>query len=628
MDRRMSRGPFFGILAALLLAQVFLVVNTTGLGAREASALPTVLGVVGVLLLQLLKLPITAWRLNDIGRPASDALFFVLLPIGNIVGLGRYMVENTPTEKQWAWRRRAWASQLGPVEALGQALGLAAKTAHVVLPVVLLYGIVMAVVGSWALGWLDWASEAGAETRTWVGQALTVVVVLLGVYSIVQAVKRRKASRMSWLPSLFLGPLVLLTLCFTLFEQGVEANMQILLLQGVYVAWQMLWMSFGGAAVVVASTLAAEKIRKGEPLQAGAVLGQVGPRTLDVAGPHGAKIQAVTIGLQILIPGIFYMLALAFVDTISVLKPKAAALSESMTLTWGMRARLFKLLLAVGVATTVLHFVTLVSIEALPLPMNQGTPPELVEAPAARLSPGALTEGKTGTVRIRVDVNEVGKVVGSGFVDKVTTELDDAAERAALSATFLPAEKRGRPLAVSAVLSFPFERTPTTKASIDSVEFPNAAAAVLAYFIDPRDLSLLAFAVGEVLWGISFWIVQLALLQLYHDRVGYLETRREERKRKRKREAPERVPCAECGTLLEPSALSSSARLVCESCKAPPEIPKRSILNGGPVVGAIAMVVAVVVFVVGLMDDVLLFYPPFLFVLGLGGFLHGIFNRK
>jgi len=46
--------------------------------------------------------------------------------------------------------------------------------------------------------------------------------------------------------------------------------------------------------------------------------------------------------MQVLVPGIFYALQLAFTDMVAVLYPDRAALRGSGELTWGIRGRLFK----------------------------------------------------------------------------------------------------------------------------------------------------------------------------------------------------------------------------------------------------------------------------------------------
>lgn len=51
------------------------------------------------------------------------------------------------------------------------------------------------------------------------------------------------------------------------------------------------------------------------------------------------------------------------------------------------------------------------------------------------------------------------------------------------------------------------------------------------------------------------------------------------------------------------------------------------VISGGVIGGAIAMLVAVVWFVLGLMADRIFFYPPILFVVGLFGLVKGMMTR-
>ncbi len=415
MDRRLGRGAFFLIWFGLFAGQLGALANQEALGNYGLAAV-----IVG---LQLAKLPFTAWRLADTGRPPSDAIFFILIPVVNVVGWTRSLFEATPKPAVWEKRRRAWSSQIGPFVAAMQAVPIMAKTALVGLPVVAAYGVIMALVGQRVLQFAEDAATMDATVRATTGQVFGGIAAVLLIYTFVQFGKRETASRLSWFPSIFVFPAVLVAGSLSFFEAGMAANLQLILLTFIYMAWQMVWMSIGGAALIVAVTLAANQVIQNGKVNAGEVFGQIGTRTLDVAGPHAARVQAVTVGMQIIIPGIFYMLQLAFADTVAVLKPEARSLKESAQLTWGMRARLFKLFLAATVLTMIVHF--------------------------------AVAAGMDG---------------------------------------------------------------------------PEAA---LSYFIDPRQMSLASFAIGEVIWGISAWFVQVSLLLMYHDRVRYLEQRRSERRAKR-----------------------------------------------------------------------------------------------
>lgn len=54
----------------------------------------------------------------------------------------------------------------------------------------------------------------------------------------------------------------------------------------------------------------------------------------------------------------------------------------------------------------------------------------------------------------------------------------------------------------------------------------------------------------------------------------------------------------------------------------------KELLNAGAVAGLVVAVVSAVWFVVGLMNDIFFFFLPFIFVIGLAGFLRGITGRK
>ena len=59
-----------------------------------------------------------------------------------------------------------------------------------------------------------------------------------------------------------------------------------------------------------------------------------------------------------------------------------------------------------------------------------------------------------------------------------------------------------------------------------------------------------------------------------------------------------------------------------------PQTLEGRVWNGGVWGGLLAMTVAFLWFVVGLMNDYIYFYPPILFVIGLGGFFKGLNGRE
>jgi hypothetical protein len=351
MDRRLGRGPFIGVWNVLVLAQVGVFLGLLG----EEPALQVPIGVGLLVVLQLLKLPITAWRLNDVGRPASDALFFVLIPVANFIGMTQYLLGATPSEKAWNTRRRAWANQLGPLAALRSSAPLLGRALPVVLPVLVVYSVVGAGIGAWVISFAEGIPTMDEGTRALWSQIFGGAAGAIAIYTAIQFPKRKTATRISWLPSLLFVPCLLVAGGLGFLTPDMDPSFKLVLLSFLFLAWGLLYASFAGAGLAVVVTLAVERARKGEAIDGTDILSQLGPRMLDVAGPHGARVQAVTVGMQVLIPGIFYLLQLAFTDVIAVLKPDAAALSQSAKLTWGMRQRLFKMYLLMVLVFTSLH---------------------------------------------------------------------------------------------------------------------------------------------------------------------------------------------------------------------------------------------------------------------------------
>lgn len=337
-ERRLAIGRFLAAWAALVALQGLIFVG-------PFAGLPTAAKAAWVLLLQAVKIAPTAWRLNDTGRDPSDAPFLALVPLVNVASFFSRMLEGTPKETLRAKRRAQWEGRLGAFQALGQGARLVRDTLPLGLPLVVIYAAISAGGGSWMLGRLEWAEAADRETLELTYQVLLGVAGFLGLYTLLQFTKRRTASRASWAPSLLLAPTILMAIAMMLVLQGQAQELGPLVFSLMVMAWTLFWASIGGAGLAVGLVLLGDHAQRGESMAAGELLTQIRTRTLDVAGPHGARVHAVTIGMQVVIPGIFYALQLAFTDMIAVLEPDQPALARSGKLTWGMRARLFKVFL-------------------------------------------------------------------------------------------------------------------------------------------------------------------------------------------------------------------------------------------------------------------------------------------
>ncbi|MBA2321156.1 MAG: hypothetical protein H0V89_08370, partial [Deltaproteobacteria bacterium] len=336
MTRRL--GPLSWLVAdGLLLAAQAAVVT---------SALSDPMKVALVAVLQIAKIPATLARLRDLGRPSDDALWTVV-PIANAL-MFFICLQRTPSEPLRARAMATWEGQLSALGALGAAVPLMARTAAVGLPLALAFAVIGGLVGRWVVWQLGTIENMDPAARDTLTTTLWGILAFLGLYTGIQLTKTATASRLSWLPSLFFAPLLIVALVVTFVEQA-KLGMGLALMVFLQQAWTMWWMSFGGAATAIGWVRSADHVAAGRDLPTGDVYAEVARRTLEVAGPHGARVQGVAIGMQVVVPGILYWLQLAFTDMIAVLDPEKGALSGSGKLTYGMRGRLFKLLLATSV---------------------------------------------------------------------------------------------------------------------------------------------------------------------------------------------------------------------------------------------------------------------------------------
>lgn len=340
-ERRWTRGQFVPAWLALLVPQVALVWSVV----QPEPMLPAPAVWTLVALLQVVKVPITAFRLNDLGRPPDLAPFLALIPVVNVAGAFGYVLRPTPSDTEWTRRRSHWTGQLGPFAAAREGLKLAAATAGVGLPLALVYGLGAALLLRLMLSGLGVAEAADPASVKLASQVLWGVAGFLGLYTFMQYLKRKTVSRASWFPSLFAVPTALIAIAATLVAAGRLGDMGPAILSLPATAAGLLWSSVAGAALAVGHVHLGAAARDGEKMSMGTVLGHMGERTVDVAAPHGAQVHAVTIGIQVVLPGVYYALQLAFVDMVAVLEPDKPALRRSGQLTWGMRSRLFQMFL-------------------------------------------------------------------------------------------------------------------------------------------------------------------------------------------------------------------------------------------------------------------------------------------
>lgn len=335
LERRMTMLPFLGAWVVLVVGLVFALLQA--MDGNLVLALPV--GVVSYLLF----VPIYMWRANDLGRPRDEAVWLCLPVVGQLYGIMR-LTGPTPSNKARDKAIRRWKGQITGGEALLLGFKRLLRVSWLAVPLVLLLGVVQTLVGEELLQAARWLLDQPDELQEMVSQALGVGAGLLGIYSLFQVVKRKKATRISWIPTLFMLPLALAAGGIILAKVGGSST-QPAVIALVDSAWMLVFMCFGGASLMVAWATLAQQLEEGQGIDALAVVRRMLTRTADVSAPYGAKTHAVIIGFQVVIPGIFYALQMAFVGIAAVLEPDQPALSRSARLTYGIRTRVLKALL-------------------------------------------------------------------------------------------------------------------------------------------------------------------------------------------------------------------------------------------------------------------------------------------
>lgn len=248
------------------------------------------------------------------------------------------------------------ARRTSAMAALGKGARLASLSAPIGLPTALLFGLVSGAGGQLFMAFSDVLQKSARPTVELWAQGAYVLAGFLNLYAIVQFGKRDRVSRTSWWPALFALPALLVAIACSLELSGTARQVPIVPTFLLF-SWWLSFLSIGGAAAAIAWLRAGQAAMSGERADAGAIVSEIRRRTIEVSAPHGAKVHAVTVGMQIILPGVFYTLQLAFTDMIAVLDPTRPALRRSGQLTFGMRGRLFRMYVVWWFVTPVLAMV-------------------------------------------------------------------------------------------------------------------------------------------------------------------------------------------------------------------------------------------------------------------------------
>ena len=364
-DLRLKMMPWLALNAALVAVQYLVITSGAvwGLLDGPARGLMDVIGSAGgfspaageleaavssttsllifvlVMAVQALKMVPAAARLHDLGRPKDEAVF-TLVPLVNL-GLFWQLCASTPIESVRTKRIEGWMPELQAIGALRAAASLFKNPMFLALALGTALGtaLLQATLAVWSGELGQTIANTPLPIRQGWAQMGWVVCGMLLLYTIVQFPKRARASRASWVPSLFLLPAIFLTLSVWVDPKNVPPT--ILLGMGLGMALTLMVRPL----LVSLWNISANELREGRSLNLGEVVSRSTKGWATVAGPHGAAAIAVLIGMQVVLPGVHYALQFAFVNQAVLFEPDKPSLQRSGTLTRGIRRKLGAVLL-------------------------------------------------------------------------------------------------------------------------------------------------------------------------------------------------------------------------------------------------------------------------------------------
>lgn len=344
--QRLGLLPWMALGVALTAAQVSAVMV-----AAERGVTWIVAAVVAALGVQVVKAWLSALRLRDLGRDPARAVLTALPPL-NFLLLGA-LLEGTPSDAERARRAAAWSGREPASRLLVAGAAAVGRASAVVVPVCVAYGALVAGIE---------ASVPGAAAGLVQGEPDALVVwfqgVLLlfgatGLYLVVQVLKRRTASRASWLPTLLVLPAGFAALgLYPGFLYILGANAMAAIVYGA--VGLLVWVVLGGVVQPLWVHVAADAEAHGGRPAIGRAVAAWQAVAVESLVVHGAAATVIFLGLQALfVPGFLLAVALAFAVPAATLDRAAHPFQVSRRLTTGDSARVLTVL-AVGLVATIL----------------------------------------------------------------------------------------------------------------------------------------------------------------------------------------------------------------------------------------------------------------------------------
>jgi hypothetical protein len=349
---------------------------TLGLGAVQVGLFLAATPAIGVLLplwgafaamavVQVLKMPVTAGRLADLGRNPDD-VWLTLVPVVSL-GLFFNLLRPAPPAEVRAQEEARWAGRTRAVTAFGQGFVDLAQGAAWVGPLVGLQGLVVFLVESRFGPWVEVfvkGPEPARWSATWAGLGLAGAGLLWLAAIGLGSLGGRRRTRAAWAPTLVILPGLLFAAAFAppvIANFGREAP-ALFGLGAVSLAW---WCTFGALFSTVCVALSWDRVT------AGAVsLRRVGSfwrsRSFEAAIVAAGTTTIIYLGMQLLIvPGLLYALLMALAVHAAFIHPEVPSLRRASQLSTRVWRSLF-VVLAMGVVSGALvQVIAVVSVEFL-----------------------------------------------------------------------------------------------------------------------------------------------------------------------------------------------------------------------------------------------------------------------
>ncbi len=193
---------------------------------------------------------------------------------------------------------------------------------------------------------VTWFAQDAAEAlptmdpealSTW-RQGAYAVTALLALYLMLNTLKRATASRASWLPTLMLPSAAMIAVALTV-DLRLNAQLAALI---PFAADMALVFTVDGLLIAGTVALAAQAgghwPHKDPPLK------HLGSRVWEILAVRGGKAVAVTLGQQVVIPGIYYATRMALVLPVVVLEPARRPFERAAQLVQGVYGSVFGML--------------------------------------------------------------------------------------------------------------------------------------------------------------------------------------------------------------------------------------------------------------------------------------------